>query len=496
MFKQLSFQDFQTLASQHEKIVVYREILGDQITPISAFLNLGEQKKGAVLLESSPEEKDLGRYSLIGFNSLAEILVKNSQISIKEENNSRTFTHSDPLSIIREYQKKYHATVTHPTSGFSGGLFGFINYEAIRLFENIPNKHAQQNNIPDIVIKFYRDHIIFDHQSGKIVIATLVTTDSNLLSNYENAIQIISNITKEISTPILHNPKNRNHIVEKKPTDPISIDIDDESFKTIINKAKDYIKNGDVFQVVLSRCFQRPFTVEPFEIYRALRLCSPSPYLFYVDDKDYVITGASPEKVVSIRNKMIEIVPLAGTRPRGKNSEEDNTLANELMNDEKETAEHMMLVDLARNDVGRVAEPGSVKVHELKKVKKFSKVMHLSSSVRGDLHSDKDAFDALIAGFPAGTLSGAPKIRAMEIINELDHSPRAVYGGAIFFIDSHQNLESCIAIRMAVLKDNIATVRAGAGIVFDSVPQQEADETYQKAKSVLHAIAVAEGEYS
>ena len=259
----------------------------------------------------------------------------------------------------------------------------------------------------------------------------------------------------------------------------------------MVEKAKQHIVDGDIFQVVLSRCFSTKVDAKPFDVYRALRFSNPSPYMFYLEVNGYAIAGASPEKLVSIEDGVVEIRPLAGTRPRGKLP--DKELAEDLLNDEKEVAEHMMLVDLARNDVGRVGVPGTVKVSRLKEIEYYARVIHISSTVQAQLSPDKDVFDALKGGFPAGTLSGAPKIRAMEIIDELESSSRGIYGGTICAIDGVGNMDNAIAIRMAMIKDGVATVRAGGGLVYDSDPQEEADETRHKARAILDGIALARG---
>lgn len=494
MFSQLSLAQFLELAKTEQRIAVYQEIPGDRTTPISTFEALGNETKGAFLLESATKENDRGRYSILGFHPITEILSKAQQVTILTNNHKQTIT-ADPFTILRQQFKQLHCKTSHPLSGFIGGMAGFITYDAIRLFENIPDNNPDDLQLPDIHFKFFKNGIVFDHQSNQAIITTIAEVGPEPEKSYEQAVALLNTIKNKIFTAT---PNLQDELTPCKKHDVSSnhfnINQGDEAYMAMIEKAKKYINIGDVFQVVPSKAFQRKFSVTPFNIYRALRFKSPAPYMFYLDYNDYVVVGASPERLISVHNNIVQSSPLAGTLPRGKTIEQDNALEKELLANEKEIAEHMMLVDLARNDIGAIAKPGQVKVTELLQVKKFSHVMHISSTVEGHLQDGKDALDALRAGFPAGTLTGAPKIRAMEIIDELEDTRRGLYGGAICNMDAQGNLESCIAIRMAVLKNNIATTRAGAGIVYDSIPQKEAEERKHKASTVLDAIALAEGE--
>lgn len=485
MFNKLEYQQFVELAAKHKRIVVHQEIAGDTLTPINAYLALQDHYQDFILLESSPKEKHRSRYSHLCLHKLAEIKSHANKVTI-EYNNETKQSDAEPFTVLREYQKKLRAHAEHKLAKLVGGMVGYLSYDAIRLFENIPDSNGA-NDIPEILFRFYENSISFDHQTGKIVIATVATVSKDLEGDYAAALSKLQQITDRLSEPVKKNDtlaSNTNVVIET--------DVNDEEYKSIVNKAKQYIVAGDIFQVVPSRQFQVPTKVEPFAIYRALKYASPSPYMFYLECGDFTIAGASPEKLVNIENNLIESCPLAGTRPK-TNTAQDELIATELLQDVKESAEHMMLVDLSRNDLGRVAEPGSVKVVKLKQVEHFSRVMHISSTVQGQLRTDKDVFDVLQASFPAGTLSGAPKIRAMQIIDELETSRRGIYGGAICAIDCDGDLESCIAIRMAVIKDGVATVRAGGGVVFDSDPQAEADETRHKARAILEGITLAAG---
>ncbi|MCH8081015.1 MAG: anthranilate synthase component I family protein [Proteobacteria bacterium] len=488
MLNFLSQKEYEKLAGDNRAVVVYREIPGDRITPTGAFRSLGGQAKGAALLESGLVGH-LGRYSFLHFNPVFEVRAENRKLTINERGETRT-VEGVPFDLLRKLQTDRAPVSSHFLSRYTGGLIGYMGYDSVRLFENIPDRHLQKDSPAEIVFRSYQDTVAFDHQTGKAVVSTLVQAGGNHDKSYNDAMTRIDAIVGSLMDTPARNGNDR--ISNQAVKLDIQETMDDQAFKEIVDKAKRYIRAGDVFQVVLSRTFEVPFTAEPFDVYRALSLISPSPFMFYLDLGDQVIIGASPEKLVSLEAGVLESCPLAGTRPRGEGGH-DLALETELFNDHKERAEHMMLVDLARNDLGVISKPGSVKVNELMKIKRFSHVMHISSTVTGSLEQGRDAFDALRHTFPAGTLSGAPKIRAMEIIDELETARRNVYGGAVCAIDINGNLNSCIIIRTSVFADGIASVRAGAGIVADSDPQCEADETRHKARSVIEAIALAEG---
>ncbi len=494
MFKILSYERFIALADSHQRIAVYQEISGDKLTPINAYLALKDIAKDITLLESNPKEKALGRYSHVCFDPIAVIQSYGKEVTVCHNKKTRTFV-SDPFEILRTYQSKLFAKTDHPLSGFIGGMVGFMSYDAIRLIEEIPNNNQDEDNIPDMLFRCYNNNITFDHQTEKVIISTVAdihAADADLKTIYKQTINHLNNISHQL----LHY-NNTTHASLKKPNKKIAqitIDTDDSAYKKMVDSAKLNIAAGDMFQVVLSRKFSVNTTAKPFDIYRALRFTNPSPYMFYIEADDYAIAGASPEKLISITDKMIESCPLAGTRPRTEAS--DHTVAKELLNNKKEVAEHMMLVDLSRNDIGAVAVPGSVKVTKLKEIEKYTRVMHISSTVQGLLRNELDVFDAIKTSFPAGTLSGAPKISAMKHIDKLENTRRGIYGGVICGIDNEGNLESCIAIRTTLIKNGVASVRAGAGVVFDSDPQAEADETRHKAQAILEGILLAEGQQS
>ena len=340
-----------------------------------------------------------------------------------------------------------------------------------------------------MLFNFYQTTLLFDHQRHTLLISMVVEIDENPEQNYLDALRRIDALITKLSTA--KDPNQALVPQNKKSDTPVELDIHDDDFMHLIARAKDHIIAGDAFQIVLSRRFQKRYSSTPLDVYRALRRVSPAPYMFYFPVNNSMIVGASPEKFISVHQGEVAINPIAGTRPR-TNKTRDQTITDSLLSDEKECAEHMMLVDLARNDLGVVCKPGSIKIKELLQVKHFSHVSHITSVITGQLRDDQDALDALAAAFPAGTLSGAPKIRAMQIIDELETSTRGMYGGIICRIDYQGNLDSCIAIRMAMLSEGLATVRTGAGIVYDSNPLSEANETRQKAQSILDALSFAE----
>ena len=459
-----SFEQFKLLTLQSNRVVVSQEIYADVLTPIRVFQVVAKDQPEAILLDSSDHKTSQDACIYIGLNPIAEFNVDSHVVG-------------DPFVLLRDFYHRYKSVSEATVSKFSGGMMGVLGYGAV-------------NDRPLMNFKFYGTHIVFDKRTGKAVVTQVVDVGDDLEACYQQACDaneaLIKNMFSSLTAPIY----NVNHH-KQDPFADVIVDTTDDDFKATILKAKEYIKAGDIFQVVLSRSFKKPFHGNDFDIYRALRVLNPSPYQFYIRNNDYTVVGSSPEKLISLQNNIIESCPIAGTRARSHDFDRDHALEQELLHDEKEVAEHMMLVDLARNDVGIVSEIGSVSVTELKKIKRFSSVMHMSSTVCGKLAAGKDAFDVLKAAFPAGTLSGAPKIRAMEIVDELESSPRELYGGAVVAIDSQGQLDSCIIIRTAVVKDNVATVRAGAGIVFDSDPQSEADETRHKVTGVLNALALA-----
>lgn len=496
MLKNLALQDFLHLAKTHPRVAVFREILADKLTPISIMESLAQEMKTGAVLESALHRKNVGRYSFLAFDLMGKLSVQkqaNRDYAIQQSIGDQTTTfQKDPLDALRDLTHKLSCGVREDMGDFITSSMGFLTYDAVRLFEHIPDAHQKDALLPEMLFHFYRNTLMFDHQEQKLLITVIAEAEENLEHAYQKAQEKIDAIAQKISTASTFSEKKFQDADIASTSQTIETELTDEAFMSLVNRAKTHIMAGDAFQIVLSRSFKKKYTVSPLDIYRSLRVLSPTPYMFYLPIGDITIIGASPEKLISVHEGEVTINPIAGTRRRHA-SLNDQEIEQDLLNDPKEMAEHTMLVDLARNDLGAVCKPGTVHPSELMQIKHFSHVSHIASVVKGQLDKGKDAFDALRFAFPAGTLSGAPKIRAMEIIDELEASRRNLYGGAICRLDHKGNLDTCIAIRMAMLKDGIATVRAGAGIVYDSDPQSEANETRQKAQAMLDALALAEG---
>jgi anthranilate synthase component I len=470
---------------------VCREIAADLLTPIGVINSLVEELKDGAVLESAEPEDKRNIQSFIGLRPIAQLRVQDKIVHQRIGSKTEILS-SPPLQALRNLIAQFSSIETDGHQPTRHCTIGFLSYDAVRLFENIPDRHAGNNLLPDMFFNFYQTILIFDHSRKKLFISTLVSASDSTEKAVAEAEAEIDAILNKISNAKISIKTNKPKITKQYVPE---VDLNDQQYCEKAATAKAYIAAGDAFQIVLSRQFKRAISVEPLEIYRALHQVSPAPYMFYLNFENITVVGASPEKLISIQNGEATIHPIAGTR-RKDSQRSAAEIAEELLNDKKERAEHMMLVDLARNDLGAVCEPGSVRVKELMDVRHFSHVSHITSTITGKLRNHLDALDALASAFPAGTLSGAPKIRAMEIIDELETSRRGLYGGAICRLDFQGNLDSCIGIRMAVLKDGVATVRTGAGIVHDSNPQSEAEETRQKAAGILAAIHLAELEDS
>ncbi len=489
MFHRLTLQQFLEFAQPGKYVVVYRELLADTITPISAFETLSAQDHSGIILESGLRSQTSGAYSFLGLDPYASFISQESQTRIITPQGTESYATQEPLTLLRQFQQRFHSVSDAPGL-LAGQMMGFFSYDAVRYFEAIPNRHADASALPEILFHFYTVNLVFNHELDKLLLAVVVEINDSPEAIYAAAQAKLQQIidTLQQATPTVAAVPPAQPTV---PAESFETDCDDAQFQHMVEQAKSYIHAGDAFQIVLSRTFYKPLKIAPLSVYRFLRYSNPTPYMFYLFSPDLVIFGASPEKLVSLEDRLVTIAPIAGTVPLNAEMSSE-VLAEELRQDEKERAEHMMLVDLARNDIGALCEPGSVKVASLMCAQKLTHVVHLVSYVNGILAAQYDAFDLIKMTFPAGTLSGAPKIRAMEIIDELETSKRHIYGGAICKIDSAGNLDSCITIRTAMVKDGIIRVRAGAGIVFDSLPQKEAAETRHKAKGVLQAVALAE----
>ncbi len=483
----MTFEQFENLAKTHSTIPVYTRVLADMLTPVSTYMRFQKDSNYAFILESVEKGEQYARYSFIGRNPDVVLRSDKGQ-TIIEKNSSTSTTDTDYLTLLREYQSRFNAPQITGLPTFTGGLVGCLGYESIVWVEDIPTYEDNILDTPDAVFMLYNNLIAFDHLKNEAILFSNVhiceTTD--LKQAYHEAIRQIDLMGELLHTDIDYQTPIR---VEKSS---LKSNFTKDKFMSSVQKAQEYIKSGDVFQLVLSQRFHRHTPVDAITLYRALRTINPSPYMFHLKLNGIDVIGASPELLVKVQNREVEIRPIAGTRQRGQNAKEDAQLAQELLNDTKERAEHLMLVDLGRNDVGRCTEYESVKVKDFMIVENYSHVMHIVSDVRGTLMKDKDNFDALYSGFPAGTLTGAPKIRAMEIIHELEPDRRGIYSGAIGYFDFAGNMNTCIAIRTLVLKDNIAYFQSGAGIVFDSNPELEYEETLNKAKAINSAIDLAE----
>jgi anthranilate synthase component 1 len=477
MKQPLTLYEFEVLAKKSQRVAVFTEILVKKLTPLSVYSLLQEFYDGEGVIFENLCPEIASRHSFLCFNPIKLLKIKNDDPD-------------NPLVMLRHFQSQLAYATRPDVANLITGSVGFITYDAIRHFEDISDRHPHDPSLPILYFNFYSIGLTFDHERQTLLISTIVEVDHHHEQAYKNAQQTIADITQLLATAPATNEKSTEYKVTTPHTE---VDISDSDFIALIKKAKDYIIRGDAFQIVLSRCFRRPYSVKPLEIYKILCQIHPAPFMFYFPTESGVIIGASPERLIRVHNKQITVNPIAGTR-KSKKGVTEAMIETDLLNDKKEVAEHLMLVDLARNDIGAVSDPGSVEVTELLKVKHYSHISHITSTVTGQLQDKHDALDAFAAAFPAGTLSGAPKIRAMNIIDELETSCRGLYGGAICRFDLSGNFDSAIAIRMAILQDGIATIRTGAGIVYDSNPDNEVQETYQKAQSMLDAIGQAQGE--
>jgi anthranilate synthase component I len=472
-----SLEEVKSLKRIGNLVPIYREIVADLETPVSAFLKINRGGY-SFLLESVEGGERLARYSFIGTEPYRLLTVKGED-------------KVQPLSLISEELSRYRVIPVSGLPRFCGGAVGYLAYETVNRFEKLPSPQSDPLGLPESLFMFVDTLLIFDHVTHRIKVLSHVHLDGDIETAYQKAVDRIDDLVNRLSQPL---PQSRQHkapsgpVIDSKPVSNLS----KEEFESGVLKIKDYITAGEAIQVVLSQRLAQPSRATPFEIYRALRTINPSPYMFFLDLKDFHIIGASPEILVRVEDGMVMTRPLAGTRPRGETPAEDDSLEKELRSDEKERAEHIMLVDLGRNDIGRVSQPGTVSVSDLMNVERYSHVMHMVTHVQGRLRDDLTAFDALRACFPAGTVSGAPKVRAMEIIAELEPEKRGPYAGAAGYFSFSGNMDMAIAIRTMVMTKGIAYTQAGCGIVYDSLPEREYEETLNKARALLKAISQAE----
>jgi len=484
------FNTFRGLCEQGNVIPVYKEIIGDVETPVSAFLKL--DRKPSFLLESVLGGEKWARYSFLGIDPLMTITAAGKKVAIKHGDSVSFVEKDDPLSVVKDILSGFKPVSVKGLPRFSGGLVGYIGYDVVKFFERIPDSPKPGLDMPDIFLMLADTILIFDNLKQTIKVVSNIHTDGkDINSAYEDAEVRIDKIIRKLQNKDKPSPLPSLVMGSKAETSGLpdfSSNFTKGDFLDAVTKVKEYIMSGDVFQLVLSQRFERQSGSHPFDIYRSLRIINPSPYMYYLDTGDAQIVGSSPEILVRLEGDKITLRPIAGTRKRGETEEEDIALEAELKKDPKELAEHIMLVDLGRNDVGRVAETGSVKVTEIMGVERYSHVMHLVSNVEGKLKSGLDAFDVFRACFPAGTVSGAPKVRAMEIIEELEPTKRGPYAGSVGYFSYSGNMDTCITIRTLIVKDGKVYVQAGAGIVADSVPDKEYTETVNKAMAMIKSV--------
>ncbi len=486
---QPSYEDFCKKAKKGNLVPVYKEILADLETPVSAFLKIDDGKY-SYLLESVEGGEKWGRYSFLGTSPFLVIRAKDRRIEIIRNGKKSLFdTDENPLLLLKKLIREYKPVAIDGLPPFFGGAVGYLAYDMIRHFEDIPLKKRNSLELPDLVFLFTDTLLIFDNIRQRIkVVSNALIKEKGTKKAYNDAKAKIDGIIERLKRRAVD--KGQRNI---KKDIRLSSNYTKKGFEKAVEKSKEYIKAGDIFQVVLSQRFNTGLKSEPFNVYRALRAVNPSPYMFFLRLGEFSMAGSSPEVLVRCENEEITLRPIAGTRKRGKTAEEDKALEKELLADPKERAEHIMLVDLGRNDVGRVSEMGSVNVDELMVIERYSHVMHIVSNIKGRLKKGLDAFDVIMACFPAGTVSGAPKIRAMEIIDELEPTMRGLYAGAVGYFSFSGNMDTCINIRSVIMKDKTAYIQAGAGIVADSVSSNEYQETLNKAKAMVKAIEMAEG---
>ena len=474
-----TLEQVEKMADRGNLVPIYREINADLETPVSAYLKIARPPY-SFLLESVEGGEHLARYSFLGTEPLKVIKTGPGQ-----EHGA-----VDPLKPIEREMSRFRVVPIPELPRFSGGVVGYLSYEAVNYFERLPSPEADSLMLPESVSMLTTTFLIFDHVRHKIRVVSHVHLDGDVEGAYGEAVGRIDELVRRLETP-LRLPAHES--AAEGRTDRVTSNMTQEQYMGMVERVRRYIVDGDVIQVVPSQRLARPTAAHPFQIYRALRAINPSPYMYYLDLDGFYLVGASPEMLVQVIGREVTTHPIAGTRPRGATPEEDLALEQELRTDEKERAEHIMLVDLGRNDIGRVSEPGTVRVTSLMEVQRYSHVMHLVSHVTGTLREDCTNLDALRACFPVGTLSGAPKIRAMEIIAELEPEKRGPYSGAVGYFDFSGNLDTATTIRTLVIKDGVAYAQAGGGIVYDSRPEAEYEETIHKASALLRAIDQAEG---
>ena len=484
-------QQFAALAQQgYNRIPVSREVLADLDTPLTTYLKLASEPY-SYLFESVQGGEKWARFSIIGLPAREVLTVRGQQVSLTRDGvEIKQCQVDDPLSYIDEFQRRYRVPELPSLPKFNGGLVGYFGYDTVRYIE--PRlKHScppDELNTPDILLMVSEEVVVFDNLSGKLHLIVMADPQQN--DAYEHALQRLEQLRQQLRAPYQGEVGQTKQPEEVLEQDFVSL-FGEEKFQQAVADVKEYVLSGDIMQCVLSQRMQVPFKGNPVDIYRALRTLNPSPYMYCLNLDDFHVVGSSPEILARLEDGEVTVRPIAGTRYRGKTEAEDKALEQELLSDPKEIAEHLMLIDLGRNDVGRVAKTGQVEVTDQMIVERYSHVMHIVSNVKGQVSDDIRAMDVLRAAHPAGTLSGAPKIRAMEIIDQYESTKRGVYGGAVGYISWNGNMDTAIAIRTAVIKDGILNIQAGAGVVADSIPRLEWKETMNKGRAMFRAVAMA-----
>lgn len=487
------FETFCRLAADHQLVPVYRRLLSDTLTPVTAFHRMDGRRGGACLFESVVGGEKIGRYSFLAAEPWMELNAWGTSVSVREAGGEERFQAENPLRELRKRITGVRAAKLPELPPFCGGAVGYAGYDVVRYSEHLPNAPEDDRGLPDMSFAFYDRMIVFDNVDKTLYVVVIADVEQhdNLRAAYDASCLRVDQTVEQLAVP-----DSVMHCADVRTTGDPQIEyrsnFTQADFERAVRKCVEYIQAGDIFQVVISQRLDLPLRVDAFDIYRTLRIVNPSPFMFFLRTSDATLVGSSPEIMCRVVDGRVTVRPLAGTRKRGATEEEDRALEQDLLADPKERAEHVMLVDLGRNDVGRVSQFGSVELSDVMVIERYSHVMHITSNVTGQLQEGKDAFDALEACLPAGTVSGAPKVRAMEIIDELEPHRRGPYAGAVGHFDYHGNLDTCIALRTIVIQGDRAYVQAGAGIVADSQPTQEYLETLNKARGLLKAIEITE----
>lgn len=484
----MQLEEFTKLADNYTAIPVYRRLMADILTPVSLFLSIREDTDYPFLLESVEGGEQVARYSFLGRNPYQVLKYDGEEVTLARDGREELID-KPYFEALKDLTTQHSEPRVPDLPRLSGGAVGFSSYDTVREIEQLDNPPEDDTDIPEAIWAFYDEILAFDHVKQQVIIIKTVfvdeDTDDSAADLYQQAQERLDELEE-----FVYQPKRSSDSFSINPDD-LSSNVSKPEFEQMVEKAKEYIYEGDIFQVVLSQRFETDFSGDRFMLYRALRMVNPSPYLFFLDFDDFALVGSSPEVLVRVQDQTAQLLPIAGTRPRGKTPEEDLEFEEDLKNDPKEIAEHVMLVDLGRNDLSRVCKPASVKPVREQVIERYSHVMHIVSDVKGELAEDQTSVDALMCCFPAGTVSGAPKIRAMEIIDELEPTKRGPYAGAVGYFDFSGNMDTCIVIRTMMVTGSKVYIQAGAGIVADSDPEKEYIETKNKAGALVEALSVA-----